>query len=251
MPRAKKDCQLCGSPFQPRSEARALPHDLCPSCRKVKAGTLEELPRPPLTVPTEVPAEETHNLLAPLRQVVFDLETWGLDRGWGVTMVGSFLIHGDGPAKQFTFDLTESSTWPTRRSDDRELVEKCVGILQQCDVAYAHNGERFDMRWLRTACLKYGMSMPAIKLIDPAAIAWKKYRLGRNSLGAVANFLALGEQKMPVSEEVWRRALLDDSKDDWATLRARCESDVRLLNAIASAVTRDVGMIDYQGSAFR
>jgi len=167
-------------------------------------------------------------------------------------MVGSFLVHGVEPEpQQYTFDLTESSTWPEKRSYDRELVEKCVGILQQCDIAYAHNGERFDMRWLRTVCLKYRIEMPKLKLIDPAAIAWKKYQLGRNSLGAVANFLELPEQKMPVSEEVWRRALLDNSKGDWKTLRERCESDVRLLNAVASAVTHDVGMIDYSGSAFR
>ena len=164
-------------------------------------------------------------------------------------MVASMLVHGVGPEPQFfTFDLTQSTTWPNKRSNDRELVEKVVSVLAQCDIAYAHNGERFDIRWLRTACLKYGFELPHRKLIDPCQVAWKKYRLGSNSLSAVANFLELDEEKMPVSQEVWRRALLDNSAADWKTLRERCESDVRLLNAVAARVSKDVGMVNYDGS---
>jgi hypothetical protein len=100
--------------------------------------------------------------------------------------------------------------------------------------------------------LKYGLDMPRIKLIDPCAIAWKKYLLGRNSLEAVADFLGLkekeGEEKIHVSPETWRQALMDDDEIAWAILTERCESDVSVLNAIARRVTNDINMIDYQGS---
>jgi hypothetical protein len=115
-------------------------------------------------------------------------------------------------------------------------------------VAYAHNGQNFDFKWLRTVALKYGLVMPRLKLIDPCQIAWKRYRLGRNSLEALADFLGLKEEKLHVSPDVWRGALMDDDDSCWDTLVARCKSDVSLLNEVASKTTGDVGMIDFQGS---
>lgn len=188
-----------------------------------------------------------------MKQVVFDLETWGLDRGWGVTMVASFLVHGgeSGPTKK-TLLLRDYRTWKNGvRSDDRELVADIFDILRPCHIAYAHNGERFDIRWLRTVALKYELDMPKLKLVDPCMIAWKRYLLGRNSLEAVADFLNLeekGKQKLHISPDVWRHALMDDDEASWALLKERCESDVDLLNEVASRVTGDVGLVDFQGS---
>jgi RNase H-like protein len=248
MPYARRDCKACGTPFVPPQSGGLIEEfkRFCPSCRRARKLAEEH---EPFVVDAPPAKAETHSLLAPMRQCVFDLETFSLTRSWGVTMVASLLIHGLGPEPQFyTFDLRDFSTWPEKRSVDVGLVERVVGLLGQCEIAYAHNGERFDMRWLRSVCLKYGMAMPDIKLVDPCQVAWRKYRLDSNSLSSVANFLELDEEKMPVSQEVWRRALLDNSQADWDTLRQRCESDVRLLNAVASRVTKDIGMIDYTGS---
>lgn len=182
---------------------------------------------------------------------MFDLETWGLDRGWGVTLVGSLMIHGDGPTQFYTYDLTETSKWPDKRSDDSELGAILLKHITGCHVAYAHNGKWFDIPWLNSVALKYKMPPLHIKLIDPVQVARNKYRIGNNSLGAVADFLGLDESKMPVSKEVWRGALLDNDKSCWAILRERCESDVRLLNDVAARISSDVGMVDYSGSAYR
>lgn len=259
MPRPKRECAIDGKKFQPRAEARFHLHpepvskdcpwcQLCPECRGLKeiAATA---PAARAQLDFTVPPEERLDMTAPMRQCVFDLETWGLDRGWGVTLVGSMLVHGgpEGP-EWFNFDAREQSTWPDRRSQDKELVEKVIGVLQTCDIAYAHNGEFFDIRWLRTVALKYNLRFPTIKLVDPARIAWNKYRLGRNSLEAVADFLELPYSKMHIPNEVWRRALLDNSQPDFETLRERCKSDVQLLNAVASHVVKDVGLIDTKGS---
>lgn len=191
---------------------------------------------------------------APMRQVVFDLETWGLDRGWGVTLVACFMIHGNpsGP-KQITLKHRDSKAWKSgKRSDDREIAEEIFRILTPCHIAYAHNGDRFDVKWLRTVALKYGLQMPRIKLVDPCAIAWKRYLLGRNSLEAVADFLGISEeedgQKVHLSPDVWRGALMDDDDAAWNELVVRCKSDVEILNRISARVTGDVGLVDFQGS---
>jgi len=247
-----RTCEVCTQVFTPPHRANSLASDgpltFCPSCRRIAKDAADQTPPP-----TDSPVK--HYLAAPMRQIVFDLETWGLDRGWGVTLVASFLIHGGakGPEKK-TLTLRDYPAWQKgRRSDDRELVEDVLKILSTGHILYAHNGDRFDVRWLRTVALKYGLDMPRVKLVDPCSIAWRKYLLGRNSLEAVADFLKdrfpnLRLEKFHIPPDVWRSALMDADDTAWEKLVTRCESDVEVLNSIASAVTGDVGLIDYSGS---
>lgn len=253
MPYRPRNCEVCTLSFTPPHKSPGmlgfkenyLTH--CPSCRR---ATLDALSGEKVS-----DSPSPHYLAAPMRQIVFDLETWGLDRGWGVTMVASYIVHGgEGGMTKGTLTLRDYEPWKAgKRSYDRALVEAFLHILGDCHIAYAHNGDRFDVRWLRTVALKYELNMPRIKLVDPCSIAWRKYLLGRNSLEAVADFLGLeGEggssAKLHVSPDVWRKALMDDDDAAWALLVQRCESDVEVLNKIASKVTGDVGMIDYGGS---
>ena len=246
-------CLTCQRSFVPPRGPGKLATDgnhrtHCPACRRlIKDATLN------LGGPSDGAPLLHAGPGAPMRQVVFDLETWGLDRGWGVTLVASFLIHGnpEGP-KHLTLTHRDSKAWKKgKRSDDREIAAEVFKVLDTCHIAYAHNGERFDIKWLRTVALKYDLRMPRLKLIDPCQIAWKRYLLGRNSLAAVADYLGLsdkGKEKMHLSPDVWRAALMDDDKEAWELLKARCASDVDILNEIAARVTGDVQMIDYQGS---
>jgi hypothetical protein len=247
---ARRACEVCTSAFVvPEKDADQL---RCASCRRISSRPPAENPFSGYEGGPELPREDTHSLAPPLKQAVFDLETWGLDRGWGVTMVGSILTFGAGPPQMHTFDLRSSSTWPHKRSDDAELGAKILKVLADADVVYAHNGARFDIPWLASVSLKYGLPpLGSKKLIDPVQVARKAYRIGRNSLAALADFLGLEEQKMPVSIQTWRAALLDNDTEAWETLRQRCESDVRVLANVAGKVTRDVGLIDFAGSAPR
>ena len=248
-----RDCEVCMSSFTPPHRANSLSTDdnhtrLCAACRRnVKAIGAGELPA--VDGPTQ------HYLAAPMRQLVFDLETWGLDRGWGVTLVYSRLLHGGpkGPEK-LTLTARDFAPWKKGiRSNDRDFVADVIEDLYQGNLIYAHNGERFDVRWLRTVALRYGFDMPKTKLVDPCAIAWRKYLVGRNSLEALADFLRprfpnLAWDKMHVPVDIWRQALMDNDDESWKMLIKRCESDVEVLNSVASCVSGDVGMIDNIGS---
>jgi hypothetical protein len=251
MPYAKKECEVCTREFKPPHRKFGEATKRCRSCIDLAEGETSVSYKGYKGGP-KLPKVETHTLAPPLKQAVFDLETFSLDRGWGVLMVGSILVHGDGPTpKMYTFDLTQSSTWPNIRSEDGELAAKIIKVLSDCDIAYAHNGANYDLPWLNSIALKYGLPPLKIKLIDPVQVARRKYRIGSNSLGSLANFLNIPETKMPVPPDTWRFALFNNDKAAWATLRERCESDVRVLNLVAGKVTKDVGMVDYSGSAWR
>jgi hypothetical protein len=255
VPRGKKDCVVCGKAFQPRSEARYFPHDRCGECRKLVAQAEEEAialaGADPLLQP--VPPEARHRLSAPLIQIVGDLETYALSADWGILLVASFIVHGaaEGPVVK-TFTARDFEPWQRgKRSDDSALAQAAIQVLQGGHVCYFHNGNRFDLPWLRTLALRDRLAFPNVKLVDPAAIAWKKYRMGRNSLEALADYLGLEEKKYHIGPEVWKSAAFDDDDEAWRLLVERCESDVRVLNHLAGRVTKDVGMIDQSGSAFR
>ncbi len=234
-PYSLKDCEVCVKSFQSKDGEKR-----CPECRRLaQVNKLE-------------PVVQDHYLASPLRQAVFDLETFALDRGWGVVLMAVILVHGDGPEpKWYEFDLTQTSKWPQIRSDDRELYEKVYDVLKDCHVLYAHNGAWFDIPYLNSVALKYNLPRLKAKLIDPVQIARRKYRIGSNSLSNVADFLGLPESKLHIGPDVWKNALLDNDPGCWATLRERCKSDVRLLNMVSGRVTSDIGMIDYGGSAYR
>jgi DNA polymerase III epsilon subunit-like protein len=148
-----------------------------------------------------------------------------------------------------TYKLRDYEPWQKGiRSDDSELTRDIIAALEPAHIIYAHNGARFDIPWLRSIALKYGLDWREKKLIDPCAVAWRKYRIGRNSLSALADFLEVGEEKVHVPTDIWRKCLMDDDEEAWAFLQERCESDVRILNAVSGKITRDVGMINTWGS---
>jgi uncharacterized protein YprB with RNaseH-like and TPR domain len=251
MPYAERSCRGCGKSFTPPNSGgkRGTIHlEFCPNpCRQAAQAALDGV-----EVGSDVP-QRHRGIGSPIKQIVFDLETSGLDRAWGTTLVGCFLIHGlpEGPVMK-TFRADEYDSWKKgRRSEDKSMVQDIQAMLRKYGsgaIAYAHNGDRFDMKWLRTVSLKYRLDSWKIKLVDPCSVAWKKYLLGRNSLDALADFLKLKHQKMHLSPDVWRKVALDDDKRAWNLLVRRCQSDVLVLNELAGRVTNDVGMIDFNGS---
>jgi hypothetical protein len=252
VPYAKRNCIKCRVSFIPPN-TKGKPEWYrrhCPSCRRAVAVASDD---PSIRRELAPNDNEIFTDSPPIKQAVFDLETFSLNRGWGVLLMGSILIHDGTKNPQVkTFKLRDYEPWKRgERSNDSELARDIIETLRPCHILYAHNGNRFDIPWLRSIALKYDLDFPEKKLIDPCAVAWKKYAIGRNSLSALADFLNLPEEKIHVPTDIWRLALMDDDDYSWQFLQERCESDVRLLNAIAGKVTRDVGMIDKSGSAFR
>lgn len=55
----------------------------------------------------------------------------------------------------------------SKKCSDREIVKKIGEIINEADEVVAHNGDRFDLKWLRTRALLHGVYFPAyIKSID-------------------------------------------------------------------------------------
>lgn len=249
MPSGNRICTICDRSFK-TSEPDKFYHDTC----KAKYPDGKEPNRyyndGPFPDPTPLPSVNDIIIpeMPPMKQAVFDIETFALDRAWGVVMAGCVLVHGDGAPKFYEFDLTQYDSWPNSRSDDSRLVADLMHVLEGCSILYAHNGNKFDIPYLNAAALKFGMPPLVRKLVDPVQIARNKLRIGNNSLAAIGKFLNIDEEKFNISFEVWKKALLDNDTDSWSLLRTRCRSDVVILNEVSRRIAPFVGMIDFRGS---
>jgi len=53
------------------------------------------------------------------------------------------------------------------KGDDKKLLEDFIKVLNNADESIAHNGDRFDIKWLRTRCVFHQIEMPPkIKTLD-------------------------------------------------------------------------------------
>ena len=172
----------------------------------------------------------------------FDLESYGLEPTYGVLLCGVVKPWGGEP-KLFRVEQVSS--------DDSGLVRALVEELSKYAILLAHNGVFYDRKMLNARALKWNLPIldPRGKMIDPVQVARRHLNMRRNSLDALADYFELSEQKMHVPAQVWVRAALDHSEADLATICARCESDVLVLEELSTRVLGLVGSVNFWGSA--
>jgi uncharacterized protein YprB with RNaseH-like and TPR domain len=164
----------------------------------------------------------------------FDLETTNLCADFGVVLCGVVKpAHG----KPLVFRADQlNKNWKTGRSDDSAVVKAIVDELSSHDIWVAHNGARFDVPFLRTRLLRWGLgALPSAKLIDPVFLARNKLRMSFNSLSQVANLLGCNN-KTEVQPEVWLKAALDGDKKSMDYIVAHCVADVDVLEQVVGAL---------------
>jgi DNA polymerase elongation subunit (family B) len=125
----------------------------------------------------------------------------------------------------------ESLTWSKGQSD-KPMLKKFVPILGEASEIVAHNGDRFDLPWIRGRCLTHGIPMaPTYPTIDTLKKARQKFRLPSNRLDYLGNLL-VGEQKIATGFGLWRDIVLHKSDSAMQKMVDYCKQDVILLEKV-------------------
>ena len=162
---------------------------------------------------------------------VFDLETTNLNADFGVVLCGVIKPAG-GESKVFRGDKISPTKWKNKRSDDSETVKAIVDELCKYDIWIAHNGDRFDVPYLRTRLAKWKLPpLPTTKLLDPVYLARNKLKMSYNSLEKIAEFLGVCS-KTEVSSDMWLRASLDGDIQAMNYIVTHCLEDVITLEKV-------------------
>jgi hypothetical protein len=138
-------------------------------------------------------------------------------------------------------DKVEHLFWDENKSD-KTLLEKFSKILLQADEVVAHNGDRFDIPWLRTRCLMFGIPFPTyIKSLDTLRKVRSMFNFQSNRLDYIAKFLGL-EGKISTSINLWKTVVFKDItskeyKEALNEMLVYCDYDVILLEDVYKKIS--------------
>jgi hypothetical protein len=119
-----------------------------------------------------------------------------------------------------------------RNQNDKSMLVAFRKVADQADELVAHNGDRFDLKWLRTRCLFHGLPpLPDYKTVDTLKIAWQKFRLNNAKLDYIAKYLGI-EGKSPTGFGLWKRIVLDKDAAALKQMTDYCANDVRILQKV-------------------
>ena len=122
-------------------------------------------------------------------------------------------------------------TWDSKQND-KKMLEKFVKIANEADEIIGHNGDRFDLAWVRTRCLYHGIQMfPKYVTIDTLKVARSKFKFNSNKLNYIAKFLGIG-QKIHTDLDLWKNIMLNRDKSALEKMVTYCKNDVILLEKV-------------------
>lgn len=122
-------------------------------------------------------------------------------------------------------------TWD-QDQNDKDILEHFINVMNQADEVIAHNGDNFDITWLRTRCLFHGIPMiPNYVSIDTFKAARGKFKFNSNKLDYIGQFLGVGN-KIKTSYDLWKQVLLDNDRKALARMVKYCKQDVLLLQKV-------------------
>ena len=124
-----------------------------------------------------------------------------------------------------------SLTWD-KSQDDKAMLNTFIKIMNAADEVVAHNGDSFDIRWVRTRCIKHGIPMmPNPTSIDTFLLAKKGFKFNSNSLDYISQYLGIGKKK-ETNFKLWKNILLNNDKKSLSTMVDYCKQDVVLLEEV-------------------
>lgn len=181
---------------------------------------------------------------------VFDLETSDLCGDRGIVLCAVVQSSKRKKPHVIRTDVTNSGWKEGLRSDDSATVEQVSELLEDHDVLVAHNGTRFDVPFLRTRMLRWGMRpLKDMKILDPCSVGWRKFRLRSNSLQAMRDHFRISANKTPLDMSLWMSAILDGDTDAMDSIVEHCIQDVKVLGGVMDLVKPYVRVFDDRGSA--
>lgn len=124
-----------------------------------------------------------------------------------------------------------SLNWDSSQ-DDKEMLEQFMVIANSADELVGHNGDKFDLPWIRTRCLYHGIPcFPSYNTIDTLKSARSKFRFNSNRLDYIAKYLGFGG-KTDTGFDLWKNIVLHSDKKALKKMVDYCKNDVVILEKV-------------------
>ncbi len=139
--------------------------------------------------------------------------------------------------------------WDAKQNDKR-MLEQFIEVANTANELVGHNGDKFDLAWIRTRCLFHGIDMfPNYQTIDTLKVARSKFRFQSNRLNYIAEFLGLGG-KIKTEFNLWKDILLNKDKVAMEKMIKYCKKDVSLLEEVYKLLGSHIAAKTHYGVVF-
>jgi uncharacterized protein YprB with RNaseH-like and TPR domain len=124
--------------------------------------------------------------------------------------------------------------------DDKTMLEAFMAVANEAHEMVGHNGDRFDLPWIRTRCLFHRIpTFPTYVTIDTLKQARSKFRFNSNRLDYIANYLGVGG-KTETGFDLWKDIVLKNDKTALKKMIEYCKNDVNILEKVYQALANYV-----------
>lgn len=123
-------------------------------------------------------------------------------------------------------------TWDKNQCD-KKMLTKFVKIINKADEIVAHNGDKFDVKWIKGRCLFHRIPIPtSFVTVDTCTQARKHFLFNSNKLDYLGQFLKVGKKHETGGFGLWMDILLNRDQAALDKMVAYCEQDVLLLERV-------------------
>jgi uncharacterized protein YprB with RNaseH-like and TPR domain len=143
-------------------------------------------------------------------------------------------------------DKIYTLTWDENLCDKKMLID-FLKIANTADELIAHNGDRFDIKWIRTRCIFHRIPMfPNYKTLDTLKKAKSGFNFNSNKLDYIAQFLGVGAKVKHSGFDMWKGVMQND-KVALSEMVNYCEGDIIVLEDVFLTMQNYIKMNTHAG----
>lgn len=132
-------------------------------------------------------------------------------------------------------DKVHTLVWD-KNQNDKAIIKKFIKILGEADEIVAHNGDRYDIKEIRTRAIQEGVLMfPKYRTFDTLKKSRKYFSFHSNKLDYLGEVLKLGRKLDHEGIDLWLKVCNKD-KESLDKMVEYCERDVILLEDVFHAI---------------
>lgn len=125
-----------------------------------------------------------------------------------------------------------------KSQDDTKLIKDFIQVIKHADEIVAHNGDKFDMKELRTrAILTDNLMFPVYRTLDTLKKTKQYFRFPSNKLDYLGKALNLGRKLDHEGMQMWVDICEHKSKEALDKMVDYCEQDVILLEDVYHCIS--------------
>jgi len=175
------------------------------------------------------------------KRLFFDLETsfcigWFWRPGKQFVSANQILEHSKIISAHWSWeheDEVHHIHWGLNKQCDKRVIKKLVELFNKADEVVAHNGTKFDMKWVRARALAHNIPMhPYYKMIDTYTIIKRLVALPSYSLGNVCKYYELEAKIDAGGFDTWYKVQLKKDREALDHLLYYGDGDILSLKAL-------------------